>query len=230
MDRYLLLRALNSALDLKRSADRLSAEEVNDLASKLGFEEQETVHIVEEFGREGLLQIHWGGAVSVTAKGRSVLNRRHLSQPHITLGAGAVYIGSGAHVGEGAAVGGGAMAKGATKIQTDAQVGLSEVISELVAVRQHLSNSLKTLPLDAQLASRELADIASHVQNELLTPISTKAALEANLDKATRIIEKLGSMSVAAAKLKPALDMLHRAFGWLSSHLGSIGTWPFIIL
>ena len=105
---FLLLRTLNSALELALISDELSAEQVNGLAQKLGFESQETLRLVEGLKRQDLVELHWGGKVSITGKGKSALNPAE-STPQVYLGKGATYVGPGAQVGAGAAVGQNAM-------------------------------------------------------------------------------------------------------------------------
>ena len=225
---FLLLRTLNSALELALISDELSAEQVNGLAQKLGFESQETLRLVEGLKRQDLVELHWGGKVSITGRGKSTLSPAE-SASQVYLGKGATYVGPGAQVCAGAAVGQNAMGAGAVKIQ-DLQLERSVVLADLIAAHQHLVNARATLPPEAREASQRLADETDAIQQQVRSPTSDKQTVEKRLDRAKVILDKLAGITTATTALGPALQLLSRSFDWLKAHLGSIGSWPSITL
>jgi len=71
----LLLRALSAALEFSSGADQLSAETINGLGQKLGFDAQETLRLIEELLHQKGVELQWGGKVTITVTGRYTLNR-----------------------------------------------------------------------------------------------------------------------------------------------------------
>jgi hypothetical protein len=223
----ILLCTLNSALELTPETPRLSAEQVNTLAGKLDFDPQETLHLVNELKEAELVELHWPGQVSITGKGTSALRP---SQPSVSLGSNAVYVGPGAQIGAGSAIGANAMAAGATRIQVEQALETSRVIADIIAAQQHLIRQQATLPTEAGDHAKALATEADAIRQEIQKPEVNKHTVEQRLDKAKGILEKLGGLTTAAASLKPALDVLHKSFEWLTAHLRSMGNWPSITL
>ena len=68
---FVFLRAFKSALELTAASDYLPAEEVNAIARKLGFDSHQTLRIIEELKRRDLIELQWGGNVTLTTKGKS---------------------------------------------------------------------------------------------------------------------------------------------------------------
>ncbi|HKV91297.1 MAG TPA: hypothetical protein VJW20_01980 [Candidatus Angelobacter sp.] len=220
----LLLRSLNSALELKPSTNTLLADEVNGLGATIGLNGAETLHLIEALKEAGFLELNWPGRISVTRKGRSALNQANTSGDQISLGPGAVYV-KNSQIGAGAAVGSNAMAAGAVKIARERPpVHLEHTIAELIAAHQHLVREHSMLPPSAQDLAQQLTEETYSIQQEMRNPTPDKISVEQRLDRAKGFLEKLGGVAAAAATLKPALEFLHRSFDWLTNYLRSIGS------
>jgi hypothetical protein len=217
----LLLRTINSALELTPNNDKLLADQVNGLAEQLGFAPEQTLQMVEELREAGLVELHWPGNISITSQGRSALSPPRTGADHIELAPYAIYIGANAQIGRDAAIGPNAMAASAVRIEGGQPSEIARVMADLVAARQHLISGQTTLPADAQKITQQLAEEANGIQTAIGEPALNKQSVEERLDRAKIILEKLGGLTAAASTLKPALTVLHRSFDWLNGYLQS---------
>jgi hypothetical protein len=229
-----LLQTMDFALDLSQGS-QLSAPQINELALKCGIDAPETLRLVEDLASLGFVQQHWGGGVSVTAKGRSALNPESPQEGNVTIGNNSTYVAPNVTIGAGAAIGNEAMAAGAVRIHGNAQQNdlvqahreLIRVLSQMVAAQQILAEAISKIPEEAREPAKELARETEIVQQELRKPAPDKSGLERRLEKAKGILVTLGGITSAAAQLRPALDLLTRSFDWLRVHLSSMGSLPF---
>jgi DNA-binding MarR family transcriptional regulator len=99
----LLLRSLHAATILAQR-NELTAEEVNALAARLGLTEAGVLAIIERLKADGLVELHWGGRLSLTAAGREQAAGTPKAAPaSINLASGAILaINSSGTIGHGA--------------------------------------------------------------------------------------------------------------------------------
>ena len=221
-NQLLFLQTLDVAQGLSANPSRLSADQVNSLAQTFGLENSDTLRIVEDLKREGFVELHWGGELSVTSAGKQALRSAHPSQVYV--GDNAVYVGPGAQVGSGAALGTNAMAAGAVRFDGVDRLEVMETIARLIAAQQQLATIGEKLPPETQTMTKHLVQETSAIQQELRKPSPSKSDIESRLAKAKGVLEQLVGITTAASGLQPTLQFLNTSFRWLTAHLGSIGT------
>jgi len=214
------LRSLYAA-SILATGGRLSAEQVNGLGETLQFAPAGTLDLVERLQADGLVQLHWGGELSLTPDGRQ---RAEGGGAAGTLGApGGVSIGS---IGAGAnvninspeAVAGyqatGKGATGAGAIRIEAPIGdLAAVLQALRSARAGLGG---TAGGDAQALERELEEMLKEVQR----PDPDHDRLKQGVGRSRSLLERLTQVGEITGKLKPVLDLAGVAIGAVIKWLG----------
>jgi hypothetical protein len=187
---------------------RLSAEQVNGLGETFQIAPAQVLNLVERLQSDGLVQLHWGGALSLTPDGRQRAEgggaegtpsaRGGVSIGDIGAGATVVFDSPGAVAGYQAT---GAGATGAGAIRIEAPIGdLAAVLQALRSARAGLSGQAGE---DAQALERELEAMLKHVQR----PDPDKDGLQQSLGRSRSLLERLTQVGEITGKLKPVLDL-----------------------
>lgn len=197
-----LLRGLHVALEASRS-DALDAALITRMAESLGFHSQDVLTVAERLQADGLIQLRWGGGVALTDKGRVQASGR-ANQPSIQVGEGAVYVGGSV---TNAAVGKGAM-KDSVRIESH---GIR--LGELAAALELLRSTSADLKEEERVTAEELEVVVEGVLEEARQPTPEPPKLEAHLDRAKGVLERLGSLAEAGGKLAPVLQLVRTGLG-----------------
>jgi hypothetical protein len=214
-----LLRALDVSLRDSK-ADHLDAEHVLALGAALGMSATETTRAVEQLAAESMVTYAWGGSVAVSEKGRAQARGTSAGNIAISIGPGGTYIGQGAQI-SGSAIGQGAAAAvgehaSVMRSSTSSQaVNLAELAVALVRLndlKAQLSSDARPQVTELEGAVHDVVVAAREASAASSTPQTTQA-LERRLDRAKGVLERLGSMTEAAAKLAPVLTLLRRGLG-----------------
>lgn len=203
------LRAMHSAMVLEGS-QTIRAEQVNTISQGLGLSLDSIPALMDALKREGLVDLQWGGTVSLTARGRDIAKgKTEGGQGGIQVGD----IGAGAQVAigsQGAVVGHEAMGAGAQRFEYRGNTGLG--VADLVALVHELRQLAPQLESEAQPVAQELETTLKATLEEAKQPTPNKASVEQHLERAIGIMERLGKLSAAAFKLAPLLDGIRRVF------------------
>jgi hypothetical protein len=215
------LRSLYAA-SILAAGGKLSAEQVNGLGETLQVAPAATLDLVERLQSDGLVHLHWGGGLSLTAEGR---RRAEGGGAEGTLGTpGGVSIGS---IGAGAsvnlnspeAVAGyqatGKAATGVGAIRIEAPVGdLAAVLQALRSVRAGLAGPAGE---DAQALEGELETMLKEVQSS----DPDQERLKDSVGRSRSLLERLTQVGEITGKLKPILDLAGVAIGAVTKWLGT---------
>jgi len=203
------LRSLSSATALAQTAE-LEAKQINRLGALLGLSAEDTARVVGELQRQSLVDIRWGGTVSLTPEGREWAEGKP-GAPQVRLGDGATYIGPGAQVS--GVMGQNAMGHGAVRIEAPAAGG-----GDLAAALQALPERQEELPTDQKEKAQALAEAAKATLEEAQKRKPDRVKLEQHLDRTTRLLDKLGGLGASARKLAPTFTLMRQG-------LEALGRW-----
>ncbi|MBS9405381.1 hypothetical protein KG088_17360 [Halomonas sp. TRM85114] len=200
------LRALDSVMTLE-DTQTLGAEGVNAISQSLGLSLETIPALMETLKREGLVDLQWGGTVSLTAKGRDLAEGKTKGRA-IQIEGG---VGQGAIVvvdSPGAVARAEAMGSGAQRVEYRANTGLA--VADLVALLNEVRRLTPQLESEAQPVAQELGAALEDTLKEAKQPTPDKASLEQHLERATGLMERLRKISEAVLKLVPVLEGIRR--------------------
>jgi hypothetical protein len=215
------LRSLDVVTSLNGNA-RLSADQVRGLGTAHGLSDSDILVLVEGLKKEGALELHWGGEVSLTVQGRDrAAGKVQPAGGNIyNLGANAIFAsGTSGPVGHGAgaidstvAVGGTAAGQNAVLLTAAA----GDLAAALQILRQHQAKLPTSVKPQADELERELKATVQAVQQ----PAPDKPAVEQHLSRVRTLVSDLGGIAEAGAKLKPVWTLIGTATDtvgkWLS--------------
>jgi hypothetical protein len=194
---------------------------VNGLGETLQIAPTEALDLVERLQADGLVQLHWGGGLSLTSEGRGRAEGGGAERTAAAPGAVSIgNIGSGANViiGSPEAVAGyqatGKGATGAGAIRIEAPVGdLAAVLPALRSARVGLRGAAGE---DAEALEAELDAMLKEVQR----PDPDQDSLKQGVKKSRSLLERLGQVGETTGKLKPVFDLAGVAISALAKWLG----------
>ena len=195
------LRSICSATAAAPTAE-LDAGRIDGLGALLGLSAKDTARVVGELQRQGLVDIRWGGIVSLTPEGRNWAEGE-ADTPEVHLGNGAIYIGPGTQVS--GVVGQNAMGHGAVRIEAPAVA-----VGDLVAGLQTLLHGQDGLLAEEKTEAHVLAAAARATLREAQKPRPDRTTLEQHLERMTRLLDKLGGLATATKKLAPTLTLMRK--------------------
>lgn len=208
-----------AALSATAEHDRLDAGAVNRLGAALGLDGPGVLAAVEALKAEGMIDLHWGPALSLTAKGR----RRAAgeSDAGVTVHAGGTYVAG--NVGDGANVGTGAGAVQST-VAIGSVVG-GVPIGLLAAALTLLQERNASMPEEARAPAEELeqalketAAAASDTDSkDRATAATALTRVSEGLRRSTELLEQVEQ---AGGKLANVGGMLKSAWNAVAQHLG----------
>jgi hypothetical protein len=214
------LRSLYAA-SILATGGKLTAEQVNGLGETLQIAPAGTLDLVERLQSDGLVQLHWGGGLSLTTEGRQRAEggdkATHSAPGGVSIGS----IGAGASVNINSpeAVAGyqatGKGATGADAIRIEAPIGdLAAVLQALRSARAGLSGPAGE---DAKALEGELDTMLKEVQR----PEPNKEQLKETVGRSRSLLERLTQVGEITGKLKPILDLAGVAIGAVTKWLGT---------
>jgi hypothetical protein len=214
------LRSLDAVTSLSGSA-RLSADQVKVLGTALGLSDSDILILVEGLKKEGAIELHWGGEISLTAQGRDrAAGKVQPTGGNIyNLGANAIFAsGTSGPVGHGAGATDSTVAVGGTAAGQNA-VLLTAAAGDLAAAVQALRRHQVNLPISAKPQADELERELKATVQAVQQPAPDKPAVEQHLSRIRTLVGDLGGIAEAGAKLKPIWTLINTATDTLGNWL-----------
>jgi hypothetical protein len=207
------LQALNATMTAS-GASALEPDRVQALGRALGLADSEVFNLATSLQQRGLLHIEWGGKVSLSVAGKNQTGETpRLGTIH--LGAGATYVGPGAHI-SGAAVGQGAQSASASGDRDSAvsEEVAAKLVGELAAALTELRHLLPSLPREEQ---EPAAELESEVAGAIETANSSSGSgtvLAKRLNYVQATLERVSAIGELGKKLTGTAQLLGPALNW----------------
>jgi hypothetical protein len=215
-----LLRALFATSELMRVA-RLQPYQVNGIGDSLQLPSADLVTFIEQLQEDGLVSLHWGGELALTAKGRELASGDEESRRSGSVSIGDIAKGATVvlgNIGSGAVVGYKATGTGATGNNV---IHMAAPLGDIIAALQVLRVQTDE-PAKAETAALE-TELHATVQ-EVTRPVPDQSAVQRHLDHSRSILDRISKFADAAEKLKPALTLAGAGIEALANWAGLAGS------
>lgn len=209
-----------AALPPSAAGNRLEADAVNRLGAALGLDGPGILAAVEAMNAEGLIDLHWGAALSLTDKGRRCAAGGTAANGGVTAYAGSTVVmgdvGARANVGTGAGAKHSKVAVGSTVNGVPA--GL--LAAALTLLREDKASLPTAAQAPAEDLEKELEATAAAVSNaDAKDEATSSTALVRVGEGLRRSTELLGHVEQAGGKLTNVGGMLKKAWDAVEPHL-----------